>query len=85
MRTLLEFEASWCSPCKMLAPRLENVLREFKDITLQKINVDTDVQLVTKYNIRAVPCLILLDETGKVIGRLSGLHTEKELKTFLSQ
>lgn len=82
---LLKFEASWCYPCKALEPKLNTVLKSFPDIKLVKIDVDNDRESVRKYNVRSVPCLILLNEKGEEVDSRVGLLTHKELEEFLSQ
>lgn len=82
---LLDFYASWCSPCKMQAPILDSLMREYPDIQLFKVDIDSqDGQvLITKHAIKSVPTLILFKD-NKEVKRLSGLVSEYELRSFLN-
>lgn len=76
---LLDFFATWCGPCKMLAP----VLKEVKDslgerITVLKIDVDRNQALASKYQVRGVPTMILF-QNGKQLWRQSGVLTKEEI------
>lgn len=76
---LIDFFATWCGPCKMLAP----VLKEVKDslgerITILKIDVDKNQALSSKYQVRGVPTMILF-QNGKQLWRQSGVLTKEEI------
>lgn len=76
---LIDFFATWCGPCKMLAP----VLKEVKDslgerITIIKIDVDKNQQLASKYQVRGVPTMILFQK-GKQLWRQSGVLAKEEI------
>lgn len=76
---LIDFFATWCGPCKMLAP----VLKEVKDgmgerITILKIDVDKNQALASKYQVRGVPTMILFQK-GKQLWRQSGVLTKDEI------
>ncbi|MBA4275858.1 thioredoxin [Flavobacterium sp.] len=83
---LIDFFATWCGPCKMLAP----VLKEVKDslgerITILKIDVDKNQQLSSKYQVRGVPTMILF-QNGKQLWRQSGVLTKDEIiKTIVEK
>lgn len=76
---LIDFFATWCGPCKMLAP----ILKEVKDsmgerITILKIDVDKNQTLSSKYQVRGVPTMILF-QNGKQLWRQSGVLTKEEI------
>jgi len=83
---LIDFFATWCGPCKMLAP----VLKEVKDslgerITILKIDVDRNQELSSKYQVRGVPTMILF-QNGKQLWRQSGVLTKDEIiKTIVEK
>ena len=58
---LLDFWATWCGPCQMLAPVVEEVAAERPDITVGKVNVDEEPELATVFRIDNIPTLILMD------------------------
>ena len=57
---LVDFWASWCGPCRMLAPILDEVAAEHPEIVLAKVNVDEEQTLAMEYQIMSIPSLILL-------------------------
>ena len=77
--TLLDFHATWCGPCKTLAPILEDVKNELKgDIRILKIDVDKNQQVAAKYKIRGVPTMILF-KNGEIVWRESGVMDRNTL------
>jgi len=78
-RELLKFQADWCSPCKQLSSVMKDV--DF-GIPINIIDVDHDTAMATKYQIRGVPTLILLED-GKEVKRMSGAKKLDELKQWL--
>ena len=71
---LLDFWASWCGPCKMLAPIVEEIAEEYSDVTLGKINVDEQMELAIQFGIVSIPTLIVYqdgNEVAKSIGYCS--------------
>lgn len=66
----LKFEADWCGACKMVQPQLNKVVAE--GITVEKINAEHSAELVTQYNIRNLPTVVLVDDSGKEFYRNSG-------------
>lgn len=59
---LLDFWATWCGPCQMLAPVVEEVAAERPDITVGKVNVDEEPELATVFQIASIPTLVLMDQ-----------------------
>lgn len=77
---LVDFYATWCGPCKMLAPVLENIAEEYQDkINVYKVNVDEEMELARKFNIVSIPTLIFFKE-GKVAKTLVGLVSKSDLQ-----
>ena len=70
----LYFSAPWCGPCKMLGPIMEKV--KTQGIPVEKINVDTETNLVTQYSVRNIPTVVLVDSTGKEFARTVGVKSE---------
>lgn len=67
---LAQFSAEWCGPCKMLGPIIEklSVDNEDKNIKIVKINVDENSDIASKYNVRGIPCVIVLKDGVEVQG-----------------
>lgn len=71
--TLVDFYATWCGPCKMMSPLLEQVATEMGDETkIIKVDIDKNREAAVQYGIRSVPTLILFKE-GEIVWRQSGL------------
>ena len=68
---LLDFWATWCGPCRMVAPILEEIAAERDDILVGKVNVDEEMELAIKFGIVSIPTLVLLKngmEVEKIVG-----------------
>jgi len=76
--TLVDFFATWCGPCQMLSPILEEVSIEVGDTAkVLKVDIEKNMDFARQYNVRSVPTLIIFKE-GKEVWRKSGL-TEKNV------
>lgn len=79
---ILDFWATWCGPCRMIAPELEKLSAERDDIKVGKVNVDEEGEIAMKYNISVIPTLVKVVD-GKEVLRSSGYKTKDEIiKTF---
>jgi len=80
---LVDFWAPWCRPCLMAAPVLEELAKEYANkITFAKLDVDQNAQTAAKYNIMAIPNLIIFKE-GKPASQIVGYKPKEELKRDL--
>ena len=68
---LLDFWASWCGPCKMLAPIVEEIANENTDIKVGKVNVDEQPQLAQQFGIMSIPTILVFKD-GKVANQTVG-------------
>lgn len=74
---LVDFFAEWCGPCKAMAPALEQVAGEMSgSVKVTKIDVDANPEITQKYQIQAMPTLIMF-KNGEVIGRHTGAMVQK--------
>lgn len=81
---LVDFSASWCGPCKMLAPVIEAVSEEMGDkVTFYNVDVDECQDIAREYNIMSVPTLILLKQGGKAAMHV-GYAQEEEIVSFIN-
>lgn len=80
-RVLVDFFATWCGPCKMVAKQLDKYEEEVDDVKVIKINVDEEADLASKYGIRSIPTLFYMED-GEVVDKLIGNATLEQLKTL---
>ena len=81
-KCLVDFYATWCSPCKMLEPIMEEISEELTDLHFYKINVDENLDIAEKYGVNSIPTIILFNE-GKKIKENTGFLNKAELKNFI--
>ena len=81
---LIDFYADWCGPCQMLAPIVEEVANENKNIKVCRINVDDNQELAMKYEVMSIPTLVVIKE-GKEIKRKIGLISKDEISEMLGK
>ena len=79
---LLDFWASWCGPCKMLAPIVEEIAEEYSDVTLGKINVDEQMELAIQFGIVSIPTLIVM-KGGEMAQKAVGYLPKAEILKLL--
>ena len=80
---LLDFWAPWCAPCKMISPVLEELSNEMSSkLTIGKINIDSELQIGTKYGVRGIPFLLLF-HNGEVIDQKIGAANKSSIKEWL--
>lgn len=82
---LVDFFAEWCGPCKAMAPQLAEFAREMGDqVKVLKVDVDRNREASAKFQIQAVPTLIMFHK-GKQVWRHSGMVNSRQLKQVLEQ
>src|SRR3989339_66695 len=82
---IVDFFATWCEPCKMLAPILEKVAIELKDkVILMKVNLDDAPQTAGKFNVDRIPTVIVFKNGSPVTGFV-GMATEQSIKQMINQ
>lgn len=80
---LVDYWAAWCGPCKMIAPILEDVAKEYGDrVTIAKLNVDENPQTAAKFGIRGIPTLMLF-KNGQAAATKVGALSKSQLTEFL--
>ena len=80
---LVDFWATWCGPCQMIAPILEEIANERTDIKVGKINVDEENELAMQYKISSIPCLILF-KNGKIANQMIGFQGKEKVIEMIS-
>lgn len=81
---LIDFWASWCGPCQMLAPVIEEIAEEVTDVIVGKVNVDEEAALAQKFDIMSIPTLLLF-KNGQVVATTMGAQPKENLLQFMRQ
>lgn len=80
---LIDFWASWCGPCKMLLPTIEELAGEVTNAKICKVNVDEQPELAAQFNVMTIPTLIVLNE-GKVVSNSVGVKPKAAILDMLN-
>lgn len=80
---LLDFWASWCGPCKAIAPTLDELAGELSDVVIAKMNVEENANTPAEYGVRSIPHLALF-QGGEVVGVLNGAVPKATIMEFIS-
>ena len=83
---LVDFFATWCGPCQVMEPILEEFVGKFpriKEVEIAKADIDILGEVAVKYNVMSVPTFVIFKK-GKIVEKMVGLRTEEELETKLT-
>ena len=81
-KVLLDFWATWCGPCQMIAPVLEEIAAEREDITVAKIDVDKEMELAIQFGVASIPTLVVMDK-GQAVNKLIGFRPKADIEKIL--
>ena len=81
---VVDFWATWCGPCKMLAPIFEEVANKLDFATFGKVDVDNYPDLARQFNIRSIPCICVFED-GQLIDKIVGFRQEDELTEAITK
>ena len=82
---LVDFWASWCGPCRMVAPAVEDISEEYAGkIKVGKLNVDDNPSLAAKYGVMSIPTLMFFKD-GKVADQLIGVQGKAQIKAMIDK
>lgn len=79
---LLDFWASWCGPCRMVSPVIDEIAEERSDIFVGKINVDEQRELATQFGVMSIPTLVVL-KNGREVNRSVGAKPKSQILAML--
>ena len=79
---LLDFWASWCGPCRMVAPLVEEIAEERPDIKGGKINVDEQPELASQFGVMSIPTLVVMKQ-GRVVNQAAGARPKSQILGML--
>ena len=80
---LLDFFASWCGPCRMVSPLLDEIARERPDIKVCKVDIDEHPELARQYQVMSVPTLMVVKD-GEVVKQSRGARPKSQILAMLS-
>lgn len=81
-KVLLDFWATWCGPCKMIAPIVEEIAQEQTDVLVGKVDVDESPELAVRFGVTSIPTLVVLQD-GEVISQAVGYRPKADILKLL--
>lgn len=82
--SVIDFWATWCGPCQMLSPIVDEVSKEYEDVNFYKVNVDEEPELTMQFGIKSIPTLAFIKD-GKTLDISIGLISKDELVDFVKR
>ena len=79
---LLDFWASWCGPCRMVSPLVDEIAQENPQFLVGKVNVDEEPELEQKFGIMSIPTLVVM-KGGKIVRQVTGARPKAQLLELL--
>lgn len=79
---LLDFWASWCGPCRMVGPLVEEIAGERADIKVGKVNVDEQPELAAQFGVMSIPTLVVMRD-GKIVNQAVGARPKAQILAML--
>lgn len=81
---LIDFWAGWCGPCRMMAPVIDAVAEELKDVKVGKINIDEESELASAFKIMSIPTIMLVNR-GEVVNGVVGVRPKSDILALLDE
>ena len=81
----VDFWTTWCGPCQMVSPIVEELAKEYEDIVnFVKVDVDQNKELASKYNILSIPTLAIF-RNGQVVAQAAGARSKESIRTYINK
>ena len=80
---LLDFWASWCGPCRIVSPSVDEIAEERSDIIVGKINVDEESALASEFSIMSIPTLVVVKD-GRIVNQAVGARPKAQIEALLN-
>ena len=81
---IIDFWAEWCGPCRSIAPILEKISSERKDVKIVKINVDENSDLAVKFRIQSIPTLVFMNK-NEVVSVKVGFSSASDINSWIEE
>ena len=79
---LLDFWASWCGPCRMVSPIVDEIAAERSDIKIGKVNVDEQPELAAQFGVMSIPTLVVM-KSGRIVNQAVGARPKAQILAML--
>ena len=79
---LLDFWASWCGPCRMVFPIVDEIAEEREDIKVGKVNVDEESELAARFRVMSIPTLVVMKD-GEIVNQSVGARPKAQILAML--
>ena len=80
--TVVDFWATWCGPCRMLSPIIEELAEETPGVVFAKVDVDQNMEVANAYKISAVPTVMIF-KGGELVERITGVRPKEDLRQLI--
>ena len=81
---LVDFWASWCGPCRILSPVIDEIARERTDLKVVKVNVDEEPELAERFSVMTIPTVFVI-KNGEVVNQASGARPKQQVLALLQE
>ena len=81
-KVLLDFFATWCGPCKMVSPRVDEIAEEHPEYIVGKVDVDEEADIAEEFGVMSVPTLVVLKD-GEIVNQSSGARPKAKILELL--
>jgi thioredoxin 1 len=81
---LLDFYATWCGPCRMVSPIIDEIAEETENVKVGKVNVDDEPEIASAFGVMSIPTLVVMKE-GKIVNKTVGARPKAAIMQMLNQ